>query len=232
MTLNSTTINLVVAAHPDDEILGFGGTGAKFVARGEFVQPVLLCGQVDIRTQRPSDAELNDDIAKANAVVGFAQPVLGDFPNIRLNTVPHVDLVQFIEKQIQAFAPERIFTHHPGDLNDDHVHVARACFAAARLFQRQAGMKPLRSLHCMEIPSSTDWSFPKIGPVFEANEYVGIDATLDLKLEALACYRNVMRPFPHPRSEEVIRGLAATRGAEYGLGNAEAFHTVFSSRMD
>ncbi len=224
--------NLVIAAHPDDEILGFGGTGAKFVERGETVQPVLLCGEVDVRTQRPSDAELSEDIAKANEAVGFDQPVLGNFPNIRLNTVPHVELVQFIEQQIEKFAPDRIFTHHPGDLNDDHVQVARACFAAARLFQRRDSLKPLRSLHCMEIPSSTDWSFPKIGPAFEANEYVSIEDTLDTKLRALGCYRKIMRPFPHPRSDEVIRGMAAVRGAECGLGRAEAFHTVFSSAMD
>lgn len=228
----SAIVNLVVAAHPDDEILGFGGTGAKFVARGETVQPVLLCGQVDVRTHRPSDKELADDIVKANRMVGFAMPVLGQFPNIRINSVPHVELVQFIEAQIEAFAPDRIFTHHPGDLNDDHGQIAKACFAAARLFQRRANLKPLRSLHCMEIPSATDWSFPTLGPAFEANEFVGIDDTLDTKLAALACYRKVMRPFPHPRSEEVIRGLAATRGAQCGRGHAEAFHTVFSAGMD
>ena len=225
-------VNLVVAAHPDDEILGFGGAGAKFVARGETVQPVLLCGKVDVRTQRPSDGELAEDVAKANATVGFSDPVLGDFPNIRLNTVPHVELVQFIEKQIALYQPDRIFTHHPGDLNDDHVQVAKACFAAARYFQRRSDLKPLKSLHCMEIPSSTDWGFPKLGPAFEANEYVAIDNTLDTKLAALDCYRNVMRPFPHSRSTEVIRGLAAVRGAECGLGYAEAFQTVFSSQMN
>ncbi|WP_067675599.1 PIG-L deacetylase family protein [Tsuneonella dongtanensis] len=225
-------VNLVVAAHPDDEILGFGATGAKLAARGETIQPVLLCGHVDARTQRPSDAELAADIVDACRTVGFAQPVLGDFPNIRLNTVPHIELVQFLETQIAAFAPDRIFTHHPGDLNDDHRQVAAACFAATRLFQRRSDLARVRSLHCMEIPSATDWSFPTLGPAFEANEYVGIDDTLDTKLAALACYRKVMRPFPHPRSEEAIRGLAAVRGAECGLGHAEAFQTVFSTWMD
>lgn len=225
-------VNLVVAAHPDDEVLGFGGTGAKFAARGEVVQPVVLCGQIDVRTQRPSDQELADDIASAMRAVGFAAPVLGDYPNIRLNTVPHVELVQFIERQIEEFAPDRIFTHHPGDLNDDHRQIAGACVAAARLFQRRTDLKPIRSLHCMEIPSATDWGFPALGPAFEPNEYVGIDATLDAKLAALACYRNVMRPFPHPRSEEAVRGLAAVRGGECGLGYAEAFQTVFSTWMD
>lgn len=230
--MSDPIVNLVVVAHPDDEILGFGGTGAKFAARGETIQPVLLCGQVDVRTQRPNDAELAEDIAKANAAVGFSAPVLGEFPNIRLNTAPHVELVQFIEAQIEHFAPTRIFTHHPGDLNDDHVQVARACFAAARLFQRREGFAPLRSLHCMEILSSTDWSFPTIGPAFEPNEYVSIDETLETKLAALACYRKVMRPFPHPRSVEAMRGLAAVRGGECGLGYAEAFQTIFSTRLD
>jgi len=229
--MSDRIVNLVVAAHPDDEVLGFGGAGAKFVSRGELVQPILLCGKVDVRTQRPTDLELAEDIAKANAVVGFSEPVLGDFPNIRLNTVPHVELVQFIESQIEHYQPDRIFTHHPGDLNDDHVQVAKACFAAARLFQRRSDVKPVGSLHCMEIPSATDWGFPKLGPCFEANEYVTIEASLETKLAALACYRKVMRPFPHSRSEEAIRGLAAVRGAECGLGYAEAFQTVFSSKL-
>ena len=229
--MSESVVNLVVAAHPDDEILGFGATGAKLAARGETVQPVLLCGSVDVRSQRPSDQELAEDIAAANKTVGFAQPVLGPFPNIRLNTVAHIELVQFIEKQIVEFGPTRIFTHHMGDLNEDHRQVARACFAAARLFQRRADVAPLRSLHCMESPSSTDWGFPGDGPAFQPNEYVAIGAFLDRKLEALNCYRKVMRPFPHPRSTEAIRGLAAVRGGECGLDYAEAFMTVFSTQL-
>lgn len=80
-------VNLVVVAHPDDEILGFGGTGAKFAPRGEIVQPILLCGYVDVRTRRLSDLELAEDIASATCAVSIAKPVLGDFPNMRLSTV-------------------------------------------------------------------------------------------------------------------------------------------------
>ena len=223
--------NIVVAAHPDDEILGFGGTGAKFVSRGEVVQPILLCGHVDVRTQRPTDEELVADIRLANGTLGFAEPVLGPFPNIRINTVPHLELVQFIEQQIMEFQPIRIFTHHPADLNDDHNQTARACLAAARLFQRRADVVPLVSLHFMEVPSATDWAFPQGGTGFAPNEYVEIGDFLDKKLEALRCYRKVMRPFPHPRSLETIRGLAAVRGSECGLGYAEAFQTVFSTNL-
>ncbi len=225
-------VNLVVVSHPDDEILGFGGTGAKLAAAGEVVQPVILCGGVDARTRRPSNEELFADMSEANRRLGFSQPICGDFPNIRMNTVGHLDLVQFIEEQVLALQPHRIFTHHPSDLNDDHKQVCRAALAAARLFQRRADVRPLEQLSLMEIPSATDWAFPAGGEApFSPNLFVGIADTLELKIEALGCYRNVMRDFPHPRSIEALRGLAAMRGAQAGIGFAEAFQTVFRTTL-
>jgi N-acetylglucosamine malate deacetylase 1 len=225
-------VNLVVVAHPDDEILGFGGAGAKLAARGEIVQPIILCGSVDARTQRPHDDELAEDIRTANQTVGFAQPLLGNFPNIRINTVPHLELVQFIEEQVVAYRPTRIFTHHPSDLNDDHNMVSRSCMAASRLFQRRADIPALRSLHFMEILSSTDWAFPDERRPFQPNEFVEINEHLETKIAALHCYRKVMRDFPHSRSVETVTGLAALRGSQCGLGYAEAFQTVFSTQLN
>lgn len=224
-------VNLIVVAHPDDEILGFGGTGAKLVSLGEIVQPIILCGSVDVRTLRPTDEQLFADMTAANQVVGFEPPVLGGFPNIRMNVVPHLEIVQFIESQIVRFQPSRIFTHHPSDLNNDHDQVSRACMAAARLFQRRAYVRPLQSLHLGEIPSSTDWAFGGVGAGFTPNTYVGIGDFLERKIEALGCYTNVMRPFPHPRSPEILRGLAAVRGGESGLHYAEAFQTIFNTEL-
>jgi N-acetylglucosamine malate deacetylase 1 len=225
--VTKSKMNLVVVAHPDDEVLGFGATGAKLTHSGEFVQVVILCGNVDVRTLRPDDMDLNNDIATANQRLGFGVPVLGSFPNIRMNNVDHVELVQFIESQILRFRPDRIFTHHPGDLNNDHLQVSRACMAAARLFQRRNDLKPIDSLHLMEISSSSDWAFAGVGEVFIPNTFVDVSDFIDLKIAALKCYRNVMREFPHSRSYEAISGLAAYRGGQCGLGYAEAFQTVF-----
>ncbi len=219
--------NLIVVAHPDDEILGVGATGTKLVKQGEFVQSIILCGHANARTRRPSDHELYQDMMNANSLLGFNDPVLGDFPNIRMNNVDHLDLVQFIEAQILKFKPHRIFTHHPDDLNNDHLQVSQACIAASRYFQRRDDIPPLQSLHFIEIQSATDWSFNTGGSGFSPNLYVEVEHEINLKLEALACYRNVMRPFPHPRSLESIRGLAAYRGGQSGQKYSEAFQTIF-----
>lgn len=221
-------INLVVVAHPDDEVLGFGAAGAKLVNCGEVVQPIILCGNVGVRELRPTDEQLHSDVIAANAELGFNIPVLGMFPNISMNTVPHVEIVQFIEKQIEKFKPNRIFTHHPGDLNDDHVQVSKACQAAARLYQRRKDIPALESFYFMEILSSTDWSFATTGENFIPSNFVEIgEEFLNKKIKSLSHYRNVMRPFPHPRSEEVLKALAAYRGGQSGLNYAEAFQLVF-----
>ena len=220
-------INLVVVAHPDDEILGFGGTGAKLVREGEVVQPIILCGNVQERVNRPHIQDLYNNMIEANQYLGFNIPVLGEFPNIRMNTVDHIEIVKFIEQQIIKFQPNRIFTHHPSDLNDDHVHTAKACLPAARLFQRRVNIRPLDAIYFMEILSSTDWSFPMVKKKFEPDTFIDISQTHEVKLQALSKYKDVMRPSPHPRSIEVLNGHARVRGSQCGYEYAEAFQSVF-----
>jgi LmbE family N-acetylglucosaminyl deacetylase len=224
-------LNLVVVAHPDDEVLGFGGAGACLVRAGEIVQPIILCGNVDARNNRPANAELFADMCSANEILGFSTPVLGSFPNIRMNTVDHIEIVQFIEAQIEKFQPTRIFTHHLADLNDDHVQVSKSCMAAARYFQRKVGNRPLESLNLIEILSSTDWSFPSSATQFSPNCFVDISESINVKIEALRKYRGVMREAPHPRSQEVLRGHAAFRGGQCGKRYAEAFQTIFRNGL-
>lgn len=219
---------LVVVAHPDDDILGFGGTAHHLTTRGHHVRAAILCGEVTARNHRPGDDDLAADMRRATELVGMQQPILGAFPNIRMNTVDHLELVQFVEAAIVETQASRIFTLHPADLNDDHRQVSMAAQAAARLAQRRDDVPPLKSLHFMEVPSSTDWSFRGSGTeAFAPDAFfeIGEDG-LSRKLEALECYRDVMRDFPHPRSPEVIRGLAAVRGGQSGLRHAEAFQTA------
>ncbi|WP_082892224.1 PIG-L deacetylase family protein [Qipengyuania flava] len=230
--MSDKALNLIVVAHPDDEVLAAGGTGARLVAKGEIVQPVMVCGKVEARKQRPSDDSLSADIKEAMNILGFEAPIFGNFPNIQLNTVPHLKLVQFIEEQITVFRPKRLFTHHPSDANDDHGQVSRASMVAARLSHRREDVFGVSSIHLMETPSATDWSYPGHSAPFAPNEYVEIGEFLERKIRACHAYRKVMRPFPHSRSDEAIRGLAAKRGAECNLGYAEAFQTIFSTQLN
>jgi LmbE family N-acetylglucosaminyl deacetylase len=218
---------LIVVAHPDDEILGCGGTAAALAKSGYTVTSCILSGNAEARRNRPKMSELNKDISKAHKVLGIDAPILGSFPNIRFNTVPHLELVRFIEGAISKTGADVIFTHHPGDLNNDHLQTSLACQAAARLSQRQRGIRSLKGLFFMEIPSSTDWAFASCSTQFTPDTFFSIGENIDVKVKALQAYRGVMREQPHPRSERMLRSLAALRGGQSGFENAEAFQTVF-----
>ena len=217
---------LTVTAHPDDEILGFGGSSWILSQQGYQVHHLILSGNVNVRRHRPETHELLQDIEIANKTVGSTFE-LRDFPNIQFNNVAHIELVKSIESVIETFQPDWVFTHHPMDLNDDHKHVSNACQAAVRLFQRKP-MKRVSAFFFMEIPSSTDWSFPLGYGGFLPNTYIEIgEEGLQKKMESLGQYKGVMRDYPHPRSTEAIQGLAAKRGGESGYFYAEAFQVVF-----
>lgn len=219
---------LVVVAHPDDEVLGAGATIYKLSNEGHEVNVCILSGEVNARHNRPSLDNLNDDLGKSLNLLGVKKIYKGNFPNIEFNIVPHLNLVQFIEKIIFETNSEIIFTHHPADLNNDHYHTSIACQAAIRLFQRNPNVCPIKELLFMEVPSATDWSLNKSMNQFNPNTYIEVgEEVINKKIEALSIYQGVMRPFPHPRSAEVLKGLAAYRGGQAGMLYAEAFESVF-----
>ena len=221
------TNHLIVVAHPDDEILGFGGAGRKFVNNGDKVFPLIISSNAEMRSLRPSTEVLFKNALEANMKLGFERPIFGGFPNIRLNNVDHIDLVKYIENHISIINPTHIYTHHPNDLNNDHHQVSIACQAAARLFQRDSKINPLKQFAFMEIPSSTDWAFSQGNDCFNPNYFVDIKNTIDDKLAALRCYKGVLRNPPHSRSEEGIKALSIYRGGQSNSLNAEAFQLVY-----
>lgn len=226
--INCLTSTLLVVAHPDDEVLGCGGTALQRAMAGVRVQACILSGPASARRHRPETGELRRHMDEASKCLGMPPPIVGDFDNLSLNTVPHRELTAFIESAIEATGATTIFTHHPADLNDDHLHVSRACQAAARLSHRKDGVPPLCGLHYMEVLSSTDWAFPSGMEAFAPNCYMPLDPeAIERKIEALKVYEGVTRPFPHSRSPEAIRALAALRGAQANVMAAEAFQTAF-----
>ena len=221
---------LMVVAHPDDEVLGAGASIYKWTKKGDTVDVCIMCAEAKARAFRPDDKELDDDTHAALAFLGVNKEYEGKFPNIEMNTVPHLQLVQHIEKAIMESEPDIVITHHPADTNNDHLQTSMACQEAIRLFQRRPEVKPLREFWYMEVPSCTEWKVNNAMQDFVPNCYVEVGKDgVDAKIKALGMYRGVMRPYPHPRSAEYISGLAAVRGSQWGVNYAESFEVVLRS---
>lgn len=215
---------LVIAGHPDDEVLGCGGALARHAAAGDTLETVIVAEGATSRgvAGEATPETLRAAAAKAAEVLGGAPPRFLGFPDNRLDGVDLLDIVQALEAVIDEFAPEIVYTHHGGDLNIDH----RIVFEAALTACRPVPGAPVRRFYCFETPSSTEWAAPSIGPSFRPQRYVGIAETLPAKLAALECYQVEMRDFPHARSIEAVEALARLRGAQAGLAAAEAFEVI------
>lgn len=218
---------LIVVAHPDDETLGCGASMWKWSHQGDVIDVCIMCSEAKARAFRPEDNELDADMNECTASLGVHKKYEGSFPNIEMNNSSHLSLVQFIEKAIVDSEPDVIITHHLSDTNNDHMHTSLACQAAVRLFQRRPEVKAPKEVWFMEVPSSTEWSINTAMNRFQPNTFVEVGkGGVEAKIKALSMYRGVMRPYPHPRSEEAIIGFAAYRGAQSGINYAEAFECV------
>ena len=218
---------LLVVAHPDDEVLGAGASIYKWSRQGDVVDVAIMCTEAKARAFRPGYKELNDDLNASADFLGMHKKYEATFPNIEMNTVPHLKLVQFIESVIRESEPDVIITHHPADTNNDHLQTSMACQEAIRLFQRQPSVKPVKEFWYMEVPSCSEWAINDAMNLFRPNCYVEVGKEgVGAKCKALAMYRGVMRLYPHPRSDEYIMGLASVRGSQWGCNYAEAFQVV------
>lgn len=213
---------LVVAAHPDDEVLGCGGTVVRHADEGDEVRVLFLSDGVGARgISRNAPAFQARELAAHAAAVtlGVRKVQFLGLPDNRLDSIDLLDIVKPIEHIVQEFRPSVIYTHHGGDLNVDHRIFHKALLTACR---PQPGASVSRILF-FETPSSTEWADPSFGPAFCPNCFVGIAEQMSRKMAALHHYEGEMRPFPHARSLESIEALARTRGCTAGLPAAEAF---------
>lgn len=215
---------LLVVAHPDDEVLGAGASIFKWTRRGDVVDVAIMCSEANARSFRPDDSELNQDIVDSLKFLGINKKYDAKFPNIEMNTIPHIKLVQFIESAIKMSSPDIIITHHPADTNNDHLHTSMACQEAIRLFQRRPEINRIKEFWFMEVPSCTEWAVNNSINLFRPNCFVEVgEDAIEAKIKALGMYRGVMRPYPHPRSAEYIKGLASVRGSQWGQVYSESF---------
>ncbi len=215
---------LVIAAHPDDETLGCGGTLARLIREGNLVRVAFMADGVGSRAEKGvQDIQAlesrQEAASKACEVLGAPSPIFNDYPDNRLDTLPLLEIVQSIEILITKYQPDTILTHHFGDLNIDHQIVHKAVFTACR---PQTGY-PVQTLLTFETPSSTEWQTPVSARSFVPNWFVDITDTLEQKIMAAQCYVSELRQWPHPRSEQGLRHLAHWRGATVGVEAAEAF---------
>jgi N-acetylglucosamine malate deacetylase 1 len=213
---------LIVAAHPDDEVLGCGGTILRHVEEGNEVRILILADGESSRNKAGSMQNRIDASFNAAKILGVSPPVHLQLHDNRLDTYPLLDIVQMVEEHVALICPNIIYTHHGNDLNVDHRLVHQAVLTACR---PQPSTK-VEAIYGFETMSSTEWSSPDTAPAFRPTRFVNITRYLTQKLSALRAYESEMRPYPHARSFEAARALASVRGATVGLEAAEAFSVI------
>ena len=217
---------LVVAAHPDDEVLGCGASIAKWTEAGNEVHVLILAeGATSRDAVRNPGNRIEELSALAKAahssgdLLGVTSVRLLNFPDNRMDSVDRLEVIKIVEEQIELIKPETIVTHHSGDINIDHQITHQAVVTACRPQPRES----VRRLLSFEVPSSTEWQPPSSALAFQPNWFEDVSGTINRKLQALEVYFAEMRPWPHSRSLQAVEHLARWRGSSVGYEAAEAF---------
>ncbi len=220
---------LIIAAHPDDEVLGCGGSMAKWSRDGSEVHVLIMAEGVTSRDKsrdrvsRQNELSLLAQSAKITGeILGIKSVELLDYPDNRMDSVDLLDVVKTIEDYVDKLKPEVVITHHSSDLNIDHQIIHQAVMTACR----PQPDHPVKRILSFEVPSSTEWNSPIVGNSFVPNWFEDISDTLELKIKALEAYESEMRDWPHSRSIKALEHLARWRGASVGVEAAEAFMLV------
>jgi len=206
---------LVVAAHPDDELLGCGGTLAKHKSQGDIITSCIVCEGESMRGISQNDGKY---IQEAASVLGIKNTVHLKMPDQKLDTLPIVDITKKIEKVIEKYKPDVIYTHHHNDVNKDHEIVFNATLVAARPL-----IDHIKAIYSFYTSSSTEWGYPRD---FVPDTWVDISMYLDTKLKAMKCYETELKDYPHPRSLKALKYRAHSEGTKCLMESAEAFMTI------
>ncbi len=215
---------LVFAAHPDDELLGLGGTIRNLANKGKICRAVIMAEGLTSRANTRDEvektrmSELQEDGRKAAEIVGYKSIEFCGLPDNRMDGLELLDVIKIVLGYVERYQPDTIFTHHHGDLNIDHRITCEAVLTACR----PAGRCCVRRIYAFETPSSSEWNYNYSEP-FTPNVYFNVTNTLEAKIEGMACYRTESREYPHPRSTEALRSLGRLRGVSTGFEMAEAF---------
>lgn len=216
---------LVVAAHPDDEVLGMGGTIAKLSARG--VDIAVLIVTDGSSSQYRDDPNLEgilkqkeEETKRSAEILGISKVFYGGLPDMRLDTVPHIEINRAIETVIEQYQPCCVYTHFSGDVNKDHRLVYESTLIACRPTEAQS----VKRMLAYSVPSSTEWNAQINSNVFMPTWYEDIHGVYaEKKYAAMNCYQTELRAYPHPRSIEYLRNADIAEGNRVGLRAAESF---------
>lgn len=229
---------LVIVAHPDDEVLGMGGTITKYVKKGHRVKIVIMATGIfsrrssehtnstgykvdeDILEKMAKQVQnLQKDAIKASRIMGVKDIEFFDFPDNEMDKISNLEITKKIESEIDEFRPDLVFTHSQYDINIDHRIIYNATITATRPFSKFR----VKDVISFEVPSSTEWYFPS---KFSPNMFIDINKELPTKIKALSAYKTEIKDFPHPRSVEGLEVIAKHWGTVSGFNAAEAFYLV------
>lgn len=222
---------LVIVAHPDDELLGLGGSISKLKEKENGNIKVVILGEgITSRTNGMDDHNNfkklrihQKNILEAKNILGYDELSTYQLPDNQFDTIPLLSIIKIVEKEKQSFNPEIVITHHNGDVNIDHQLTFQAVNTA---FRSQPG-ESFKGIVTFETPSGTEWISPNDPRKFNPNLYVELSSEhLEKKVKAMECYEFEKRPFPHPRSPEALRVRAKNWGVSIGVEYAEPFQLI------
>ena len=208
---------VVIAAHPDDELLGCGGTVALHSRAGDRVTSIVVCEGESLR-YGPGGVGQSDHTRRAAEVLGVRDVRALGFPDQKLDTFTLTEIITPLERVVRETRPEIVYCQFGGDANRDHEILFRALLIATRPTESF-----LRAVYAFDTASSTEWGYPR---TFVPDTWVDISETLETKIEAMACYESEVRPYPHPRSLDALRHRARAWGNQACMDAAEVFMTV------